>query len=158
MEAILINPEYNEKQKKNIQTWLDVQSTLNRGDFDAMDAYFHEDFEYENPSRPDLKGFLSWKQSPMALYNVFPPCIYTVRQITVEGDDTVWALCHHFGIHKGRYMGVEGTGNEMQIEWVSIINFKDGRITKIKSIADVLTQLIQVGVIDKSKLPIDPYR
>lgn len=55
------------KQAERVRTWIALQETLNRGDFKAMDAYFHPDFTYGNPSRPDLGSYQSWKTSPMEL-------------------------------------------------------------------------------------------
>ena len=149
---------YSQVHIDNMNTWRSLMDVINKEDFGSMDQFFHDQFVYENPSRPDMKGFELWKQGASSLAKVFPPCKYTIRQITAEGDNFVWVLCHHYGIHKARYMGVEATGNEMQIEWVSIVEFKDAKILRIKSIADVLTQLIQIGLIDKAKLPVDPYR
>lgn len=141
------------QQERNKKAWVDLQETLNNGDFEGMDRFFHPDFEYVNPSRPDLTGYEAWKQSPMANYKTFPPCRYSVKDIVAEGDK-VWAHCHHYGKHTGGpYMGIAPTGNEVNVEWFSIITFKDEKILRIFSIADVLGMLIQIGAIDKSTLP-----
>ena len=67
--------------------------------------------------------------------------------------------CHHTGLHTGgNYMGIAPTGNPINVEWFSTVTFKDGKIIRIFSIADVLSMLIQIGVVDPSKLPVDPYK
>src|SRR3546814_8407048 len=64
--------------KKNMQAWKELQAILNKGDFEAMDQFFHPDFEYSNHSRPDLTGYAAWKQSPMTSYRTFQPSHYSV--------------------------------------------------------------------------------
>lgn len=143
--------------ERNMATWRELQATLNRGDFDAMDAFFHPDFEYSNPSRPDLKGYEAWKQSPMANYRIFHPSHYSVKRMVADGDD-IWALCNQTGTHStSLYMGVEPAGRSFDIDWFSIISFRDGRITKIFSVADVLGKFVQLGVLNKDLTPVNPY-
>jgi hypothetical protein len=55
-------------------------------------------------------------------------------------------------------MGIDPAGNEINVEWFSIVKFKDGKIIRIFSIADVLGMLISVGVVDSKKMPVDPYQ
>lgn len=149
----------SEKQTQRVRTWLKLQETLNRGDFVAMDAFFHPDFIYGNPSRPDIGSYESWKTSPQELYKRFPPSAYRTISATARGDDEIWVHCHHYGKQTGgNYMGIAPKGQEVNVQWFSIVNFKDDRIIRIFSIADVLGMLIAVGVIDPSKLPTDPYK
>lgn len=147
----------DEVGEANKARWSALQAVLNRGDFDAMDDFFHPDFEYENPSRPDLRGYAAWKQSPMANYRIFKPSHYSVVRMVADGDD-VWALCRQTGTHsEGLYMGREASGKSFSIDWFSIISFRDGRITKIVSVADVLGKFMQLGVINRDLTPVNPY-
>lgn len=147
-------------QQVKVRRWMDLQTLLNNGQFgDDMDAFFHPDFTYGNPSRPDLGSYASWKTSPMELYKRFPPAHYRTLSATALGDDEIWVHCHHTGRHTGgNYMGKTPTGNEFAIEWFSTVTFKEGLIIRIFSIADVLTLLIQLGIIDRGMLPVDPYK
>jgi hypothetical protein len=55
-------------------------------------------------------------------------------------------------------MGVEPKGQKISVEWFSTITFKERLILRLFSIADVLGMLINVGVLDASKMPVDPYK
>lgn len=149
-----------EKQKSHVRIWMKLQDTLNAGKFGAeMDAFFHPQMTYGNPSRPDLGTYAQWKTSPEELYQRFPPSHYRTINATGIGDDEIWVYCHHTGKHEGgNYMGIAPTGNEINVEWFSTVTFKDGKIVRIFSIADVLSMLIQVGRIDPAALPVDPYK
>jgi ketosteroid isomerase-like protein len=146
-----------DRGERNKARWRDLQAVLNRGDFDAMDAFFHPEFEYENPSRPDLRGYEAWKQSPMANYRLFHPSRYAVKRMVADGDD-VWAYCNQTGTHSsGMYMGHSAAGKSFSTDWFSIISFRDGKIVKIVSVADVLGKFVQLGVLSKDLTPIKPY-
>ena len=74
-------------------------------------------------------------------------------------DDEIWVYCHHHGKQTGgRYMGQEPRGQEINVEWFSTVHFKDDKIIRIFSIADVLGMFISVGAIDPKMLPTDPYK
>lgn len=147
------------RQAERVHTWISLQETLNRGDFDAMDRFFHPDFTYGNPNRPDLGSYKSWKTSPMELYKRFPPSAYRTIAATARSDDEIWVYCQHHGKQTGgNYMGVAPRGQEINVEWFSIITFWGEKILRIFSIADVLGMMIAVGVIDPSKMPVDPYK
>jgi predicted ester cyclase len=154
MTAETTSPEQREANKR---AWEQLQEVLNRGDFGAMDAYFHPEFVYDNPSRPDLTTFEAWKRSPIANYETFAPSRYYVKSMVAEGDE-VWAHCRQTGVHShGNYMGQGPSGKSFDIEWFSIITFKEGKIVRIFSIADVLGKLVQLGVLDRGNLPVDAF-
>ena len=147
------------RQKQRAMTWMKLQETLNKGDFIAMDDFFDPDFTYGNPSRPDLGSYASWKPSPVALYKTFPPSLYRTLAVTAHGDDEIWVYCHHAGTQTGgNYMGIAPNGQEINVQWFSIVNFRGSKILRIFSIADVLGMFISVGVIDPKMLPVDPYK
>lgn len=149
-----------EKQKDNVKIWKNVLNAMNANHFDErMDQYFHPEMTYGNPNRPDLSSYQSWKTSPMNLYKTFPPSHYRIVDATAKGDDEIWVFCHHVGKQTGGpYMGVPPKGQEISVEWFSTIKFKEGKIWRLFSIADVLGMLMAIGVVDKSMQPIDPYK
>jgi hypothetical protein len=148
------------RQKENVRRWRDVLDTMNAGHFDQrLDRHFHAEATYGNPNRPDLGSYASWKTSPEQLYKRFPPSHYRIIDALAKGDDEIWVHCHHVGaLTGGRYMGVEPKGQKISVEWFSTITFKERLILRLFSIADVLGMLINVGVLDASKMPVDPYR
>jgi SnoaL-like polyketide cyclase len=146
------------KQAKMVTHWMDLHEVLNRGDFKGMDAFFHPDMTYSNPNRPDLGTYNVWKTSPQGLYKTFPPSVYRTLKAWGRGDDEICVLCHHYGKQTGGpYMGIPPKGQEINVHWFSWIKFKDDKIFHIYSISDVLSMLIDIGVIEH-KQPVDPYK
>lgn len=148
-----------DRQTFMVNQWMDLHDALNRGDWDAMDTFFDtEKMTYDNPNRPDLGGYFQWKTSPQALYKTFPPSTYRTLKAWGRGDDEICVLCHHHGKQTGGpYMGVPPKGQEINVVWFSWVKFEGDKIVHIYSISDVLTMLIDIGVIDAPQ-PVDPYK
>lgn len=147
------------EQKTMVEHWMDLHEALNRGDWEGMDEFFNTDtMRYDNPNRPDLGTYQAWKTSPQGLYKTFPPSVYRTLKAWGSGDDEICVLCHHHGKHTGGpYMGVQPTGNELNVVWFSWLKFRNGKIDHIYSISDVLTMLKDLEVIEVPQ-PVDPYK
>ena len=99
-----------------------------------------------------------WKTSPQGRYKTFPPSVYRTLKAWGRGDDEICVLCHHHGKQTGGpYMGVQPKGQELNVVWFSWLRFEGDKIVHIYSISDVLTMLIDIGVIEH-KQPVDPYK
>ncbi len=148
-----------ERQAFMVTQWMDLHEVINRGDWDGMDAFFDiEKMTYDNPNRPDLGTYKVWKTSPQGLYKTFPPSVYRTLKAWGRGDDEICVLCHHHGKQTGGpYMGVQPKGQELNVIWFSWLRFEGDKIVHIYSISDVLTMLIDIGVIEH-KQPVDPYK
>lgn len=148
------------RQKFMAERWMDSQEVINRGDWEGMDEFFHVDtMTYDNPNRPDLGTYQIWKTSPQGLYKTFPPSAYRLLKVWARGDDEICILGHHHGFHTGGpYMGVQPTGNELNVVWFSWVRFRDDKIDHIYSISDVLTMLKDLEVIKNVPQPVDPYK
>lgn len=148
-----------ERQAFMVNRWMDLHEVINAGDWDGMDKFFDtEKMTYDNPNRPDLGTYKVWKTSPQGLYKTFPPSAYRTLKAWGRGDDEICVLCHHHGKQTGGpYMGVQPKGQEINVVWFSWLRFEGDKIVHIYSISDVLSMLIDVGVIDY-KQPVDPYK
>src|SRR3546814_15704792 len=119
-----------------------------------MDKFVNTDtMTYDNPNRPDLGTYHVWKTSPQGLYKTFPPSIYRTLKAWGRGEDEICVLCHHHGKHTGGpYMGIQPTGNELNVVWFSWLKFRDGKIDHIYSISADSTMLIDSGAVDAPTL------
>src|SRR5690554_1414489 len=154
-----INKGLTERQAFMASRWMDLHDNLNVGNFDAFDDFMDTDkMTYDNPNRPDLGTFAEWNTSPRALYTTFPPSLYRTLKVWGSGDDEICVLCHHHGKHTGGpYIGVELTGNQLDVLWFSWIKFDGDKIVHIYSISDVLSMLIDLEVMEAPQ-PVDPYK
>tara|TARA_R110002110_G_scaffold3067_10_gene15655 strand:+ start:1778 stop:2308 length:531 start_codon:yes stop_codon:yes gene_type:complete len=148
-----------ERQTFMVNQWMDLHDKLNVGDWTGFDEFMDtEKMTYDNPNRPDLGTFEEWNTSPRALYDTFPPSVYRTLKAWGKGDDEICVLCHHHGKHTGGpYMGVQPTGNQLDVLWFSWIKFDGDKIVHIYSISDVLSMLIDLEVMEAPQ-PVDPYK
>ena len=155
-----INAGLTARQAFMVNQWMDLHDVLNRGDWDAMDTFFDtEKMTYANPNRPDLGTYFQWKSSPQGLYKTFPPSIYRTLKAWGSGENEICVLAHHHGKHTGGpYMGVQPTGNQLDVVWFSWLKFEGDKIVHMYSISDVLSMLKDLEVIKDLPQPVDPYK
>jgi hypothetical protein len=55
-------------------------------------------------------------------------------------------------------MGVQPTGNQLDVLWFSWLKFEGDKIVHIYSISDVLSMLKDLEVIKDVPQPVDPYK
>lgn len=67
----------------------------------------------------------------------------------VEGDKVV-SRNTVTGTHRGEYQGLPPTGRRVTYNEIFIFRFADGRITEIRGVVDVLSQLRQLGALPLS--------
>lgn len=148
-----------ERQAFMANRWMDVLYASSEGRLDEFQFLFDtEKMTYANPNRPDMATFAVWSAGARELFKTFPPCVYRPLEIYARGDNEICTFNHHHGKHTGGpYMGVQPTGNELNVLWFSIIKFEGDKIVHIYSISDVLSMLIDLEVISAPQ-PVDPYK
>jgi predicted ester cyclase len=99
------------------------------------------------------------RQDEKSPAKTFPPSAYRTLKAWGRGDDEICVLCHHHGKHTGGpYMGVQPTGNQLDVLWFSWLKFEGDKIVHIYSISDVLSMLKDLEVIKDVPQPVDPYK
>ena len=148
-----------ERQTFMANRWMDVLGVVSEGRWEEFNTLFDtEKMTYSNPNRPDMGTFDVWSAGARELFKTFPPCIYRALKVWGRGDDEICTFNHHYGKHTGGpYMGVQPTGNELNVLWFSWLKFEGDKIVHIYSISDVLSMLIDLEVIDAPQ-PVDPYK
>lgn len=116
------------------------------GDIDTLiDTYFAEDFvEHET-----IPGMGNTRETPRQMFKMtqaaFPDFRVTVHDMIQEGDKVV-ARATFSGTHKGDFMGVPASGNEVNIKVLDICQFEDGKMTNHWGLMDVPGMMEQMGV------------
>jgi predicted ester cyclase len=79
------------------------------------------------------------------LLRAFPDLHVTVEDVIAEGDKVV-VRNTVAGTHQGEYMGRPPTGVSVMYNEIFIVRFAGGRIAEIWGVADVFSQMRQLGV------------
>ena len=80
------------------------------------------------------------------LYRAFPDIHITIEDLIEEGDKVV-AKDTVTGTHLGEFNGLPPTGRSVSYPEIFIMRFVNGRIAEIWGVADVFSQMKQLGVI-----------
>lgn len=125
-----LEAENKRHMRRYIEAW-------NKQDPAAIVAFLSDD--NEQYSTAELRAVAEeW-------FAAFPDLTHDIRELAADGD---WVLGRAIlrGTHRGAYMGVAPTGNEIEIADHFSTRFKDGLIVEHHATADFYTMLEQLGV------------
>lgn len=66
---------------------------------------------------------------------------------TFGSGDRIAARFVQRGRHDGELMGAPATGREVEVNGITILAFRDGRVIERWAVADLLGLLVQIGVV-----------
>lgn len=119
-----------------------------KGNLEYLDDYVAEDYVEHNTASPEpIRGPEGYRQNVEMIRGAFPDMSVTTEDLIAEGDKVVTRYTIR-GTHEGELMGIEPTGNEVEIEGVSIGKLEDGKVVEGWSNIDVMGMMTQLGVVD----------
>jgi predicted ester cyclase len=80
----------------------------------------------------------------------FPDVISTIEDLIAEGDKVV-ARWRSRATHRGEYMGIAPTGNEVEFTGISFYRIEGGKIAQSWNIEDQLGLMRQIGAVAESE-------
>ena len=120
-----------------------IDEGWNEGNLEAIDELFAADFvEHQagiGPGREGVKG------SIQILRTAFPDLHLTFEDIIAEGD-MVWVRLSAGGTHAGVFMGLPGTGRQIELTVIDILRVVDGRLVEHWGVADRFSVAQQIGL------------
>jgi steroid delta-isomerase-like uncharacterized protein len=126
------------------QAWVDAQNAaIKSGDSTALLALYSPD--YTDPMAPAGTNALdAVKQNIKDIATAFPDGKLEVKDIVASSDEAaVYTVAS--GTNKGPFQGVPPTGKPFSnVNIIDILTFKNGKIVKDVSVAD-LSLLLQIG-------------
>ena len=110
-----------------------------------IDELYATDFVMHDPLQSD--GDLEHlKQYARGVLTGIPDLHIATDDLIAEGDQVVkrWTAR---GTHKGDFMGIPATGNQIEVAGIEIYRIADGKIVEIWGVMDSLGLMQQLGVI-----------
>jgi steroid delta-isomerase-like uncharacterized protein len=127
-----------------------LHAAVNSGDLGAVtkviDEFVAPDVLFRAPVPMGATGAEALKRVWEVLLRAFPDIHVTAEEKVAEGDRIV-SRNRVTGTHRGEYQGLRPTGKSVSYDEIFIFRFTDGRITEIRGVVDVLTQLRQLGAL-----------
>lgn len=121
------------------------EEVATEGKIHLIDDLFAEEFvEHSGGNHYDREEF---KQHIEAAREAFPDLDVTVENLIAEGN-TVAQHVTIRGTHEGEIMGIEPTGNEIEISNMVFSRIEDGQVVERWRTTDELNRLQQLGAIE----------
>lgn len=132
--------------ERNKQIVLAMNKELwNKGNLDKMNEFFSPDIvRHFLPDGSEVIGINSFREQEEKLRKAFPNWQEDIKHIVAEGD----LVTIHFvstGTNKGSWLGQQPTGNNIQINEMSIFRIKDGKIVEQWLLPDIFSMLQQLS-------------
>lgn len=125
-----------------------VNEVLSEGDFSRLDEYFAEDYvEHTSAAPENIEGLDAIREHYAGIREAFPDFDVEIEALIAEGNKVV-QRSDQTGTHKGTFMGVEPTGNEVSIPGIVIYQIEDGKIVEAWVQADMMGVMQQLGVVE----------
>ena len=119
--------------------------TIDRNDWDELRRIVTDDFVMELPGQPDVdkEGFV---QFCIGWYAAFPDLVHDIQETICEGDRVAIRIVVQ-GTHLGEFMGLPATGRSISMNSLGIGTVRDGRVSKLWALPDVMGMMQQLGAI-----------
>lgn len=125
------------------QLWDDI---VNKGDIDKINATYFDENIIGISSPENIVGIEGIKAYYQNFLTGFSDIKFTVVQVFGQGDNIVkhW---NFKGTHTGNFFGMPATGKSVDIEGVTMVKMKDGKIAQEQDFMDNTVFMQQLGVV-----------
>lgn len=121
---------------------------LNQGRFESAEEILCSGFVFYGPLADQGLTIEGLKDFTTALRIAFPDKKFA-RLDQVREDDSVACRFRMTGTHRGPFQGIPPTGKAISIEGVDFFYLRQNKIAVVRAYFDLMTILVQVGVIPK---------
>jgi predicted ester cyclase len=117
----------------------------NAGDLAGYMDFYSDDvvFGGVTPEPMDKAGTVAFHED---FYAAFPDAKVDLLELLESGEKLAARLLIK-GQHKGEFMGVPPSGNDMQLAITTILTMRDGKCVERWSTADMFGLMMQIGAI-----------
>jgi steroid delta-isomerase-like uncharacterized protein len=119
---------------------------VDHGDTGAVESLFSPEWVNVDPALPPMQGLNGARALIGMFIAAFPDFTSTIELIVAEGD-RVAVRASHAGTHRGVFMGITATGNQVTVTATGIFTIKDGKLIQNRVVFDAFGLLQQLGVV-----------
>ena len=134
----------SEENKALARRWADI---MNEGNLDLVDEIYAPDYVGHDPAMPeDVRGVEGAREFYSMYRSAFPDAEVTIEAQLAEGDmvATRWT---GRGTHQGELMGVQPSGNRVEVMGNTISRIEGGKIAEEWDIYDALGMMQAIGAV-----------
>ena len=116
-----------EKLKATIRRVID--ESWNKGNFDAFDELYDDDFVRHRPPFPDINGLEAHKKRFGIVFSAFPDHKGTIHDIIIDGDKVAVRYTWR-GTHIGQGLSIPPTNKEVTVAGCDVYKLVDGKVVE----------------------------
>lgn len=118
---------------------------INSGNLEKLRDLVAQDVKDHDPAPNQGPGPQGYIDFFTMMRNAFPDMRVEVEKLVADEDNVSFAYTLT-GVHKGDFMGVEGTNKHVKVRGMQISRFKGGKMVERWGSSDELGILKQIGV------------
>lgn len=122
------------------------EEVATEGKTDRIDEICTEDVIEHSPLG-ERRGHEELKEQSRYIHAAFPDVSVTIEDAVSEGDIVAQRLTFR-GTHEGEFMGIEPTGNEVEIANMLFTRIEEGQIAERWLLPDTFGLMQQLGVVE----------
>ncbi|MEX1194118.1 MAG: ester cyclase [Dehalococcoidia bacterium] len=124
----------------------EYMETWNRRDFDHYRSMMHDGYSYTGGDGEKQAGIEAGLGVAQMFAGALPDGVIDIQKIHEAGDTVIVEFIGR-GTHNGDLMGVAPTGRSITIPVCDVIEIRDGKIYAEREYLDVMTMMVQLGVV-----------
>lgn len=122
---------------------------FNEGKLEIVGACVCSDVVHSLVGSPDMHGLEGMKQYIITLRTAFPDLHEQLDEIIAEDDKAVLRGTLS-GTHLGVLRDIPATGNKITMPFVTVLHFRNDKISRAWTVLDRLEYMQQLGVIPRA--------
>jgi len=122
-----------------------VDEVINERRLDVIDDIIHPDYVYRTPGE-ELPGREALRELFTAYHAALPDLHVNIDDLVCTEDRAVLVFTLT-GTHENEFMGIPGTGKQLNINGMTCSRFHDGQIIEEWELLDQLTMFQQLGIV-----------
>ena len=148
LEKFRAQAKLEEQNKEIVKSFFDG---LNKGSVEIMDELYTPEYSwYYSSTTPKPMTRKETIEFFAAFLKAFPDANWTINGLFPAGDRVIaWLTVR--GTHKGEFLGIQATGNQVEFNGFDMFRIKDGKIVEEREETDMLGLYQQLGMELKPK-------
>ena len=126
-----------------------IAEVFNGHDLDGLDQYWADDLVSHWMGQETLRGLPAWREGMVGFFAAFPDANYTLDDLFVAGDKSVWRGSWH-ATQRGAWAGIAASGRAVSWTVIIIGRFAGGKLVEDWVEYDRLGLFQQLGAIPVS--------
>lgn len=122
-----------------------VEEVINNGDYSVLGELIHPNYVYRSPDQ-ELHGSDAIMGLLTAYRTAFPDLNTEIDDLVIANNKAVITITLT-ATHERDLMGIVATGKKIEVHWMVLSRFEDGKIVDEWEILDMLAMFQQLGVI-----------